>query len=108
MPAKPRTPADLGPRGRSFWHDLNGRFELDRDELELVAEAAHVLDLIERLRAEIASSVTVAGSQGQPRPHPSLGPLLAADQILIRLLGSLRLPALTATTTRNWGARRGA
>lgn len=106
MPAKPRQPADLGPRGRSFWRDVNAAFELDRDELELAVEVARTLDLIERLRSEIAASVVVAGSKGQPRPHPSLAPLLAADQILVRLLSSLRLPDLaeTATTTK-WRAR---
>ncbi len=108
MAAKPRTPPDLGPRGRAFFHDLHSRYELDRDELELAVEAARTLDLIETLRSEVAAAVTVAGSKGQPRPHPALGPLLAADQLLVRLLASLRLPNLTEATTTTWRSRRGA
>ena len=108
MPAKPRQPPDLGPRGRAFWRDLNAAYELDRDELELAVEVARTLDLIETLRSEVAAAVTVAGSKGQPRPHPALSSLLAADALLVRLLASLRLPDLSATTARNWRSRRGA
>ena len=98
---RPRPPAGLGQRGARFWRDVQRDYSLDRAELEVLAECCRILDLIDSLRAEVAETgVIVAGSMGQPRVHPAVPQLLAAQALLGRLLRSLALPALPSEEER--------
>lgn len=90
---KPKAPAGLGTRGRRFWSDTVATFELERDELELLAEVCRTLDEIEQLREAVSVHGAVTeGSRGQVRTHPALGELRMARSTLARLLAQLALP----------------
>jgi len=72
-PRKPSPPADLGVRGRKFWHSTVAAFELSDVEQELLNECCRLLDECESLRAAVdADGTTVTGSAGQTRVHPAL------------------------------------
>jgi hypothetical protein len=62
-------------------------------EAELLTEACRACDTIDGLRAALdGSELVVAGSMGQERVNPLAVALLAAQDNLRRLLGSLGLP----------------
>jgi len=59
----PTAPTGLGARGRAFWRATVEGFDLERGELELLAEVAHMLDEIDELTAALArDGVLAAGS----------------------------------------------
>ena len=95
----PRPPKGLGPRGRAFWRDVIGAYELDRDELELLAESCRTLDTCDQLQAVLdRDGLSVTGSTGQRRIHPGVGELRASRLALGRLLGQLALPDVDGDT----------
>lgn len=68
-------------------------WELNRDEVELLAESCRCLDQLEALREAIdADGVTVPGSEGQPRVHPAISQMNATRGLLGKLLAQLGLP----------------
>jgi P27 family predicted phage terminase small subunit len=92
-PRPPRAPSDLRARGRAFWRDVVGTFGLERDELEILAEACRAMDHLDEMREIIASDgVTVPGSRGQLAPHPLLVEQRGTRVTLARLLSQLALP----------------
>lgn len=66
------TPADLTPEGRgaSFYEAVTTTYELGPDELELLAEVARMLDLLDALR-EATTAPVIATDRG-PIVHPAL------------------------------------
>jgi phage terminase small subunit len=93
MATKPRAPSGLGSRGGRFWRTVVDTYELQPDELELLAECCRTLDDLDKLRKAIGrDGTTVAGSKGQTRTHPALAELRQTRLALGRLLGQLGLP----------------
>ena len=88
-PAVPSPPSDLRPRGRGrrFWRDVLGTFELAVDELELLAEACRQLDLLDALRAAAGDEVVVDG-----KTHPAIVEARHTRIELRRSLAQLNLP----------------
>ncbi len=92
--------ADLGPRGRRFWTETSAQYEFDAAEAELLVEACRLLDLIERLHAEVdREGTTTLGSSGQPVRHPSLAALHDARGLLTRVISALNIPAAEDTAS---------
>lgn len=90
-----KAPTGLGGRGRAFWRATVSGFDLERGELELLAEASRTLDEIDALTAAIGrDGVTVAGSTGQTRTHPAINEVRQHRLALGRLLAQLALPDL--------------
>jgi len=90
-----KAPTGLGPRGRAFWRATIAGFDLERGELELLAEVCRTLDEVDALTAAIGrDGVTVAGSAGQTRTHPAINEVRQHRLALGRLLGQLALPDL--------------
>jgi len=91
---RPRAPAGLSEAGRGLWRAIVGRYELDPAETMTLFQACKCADLIARLDAELAAAdgLTVAGSEGQPRPHPHLAATAAQRRTLEHLLHALALP----------------
>jgi hypothetical protein len=94
-PSKPpRPPRGLGSAGRRLWRGIVAGYELDADDLALLSEACAVSDRIAAMEGELAGvPLTVAGSRGQPAPHPLLAQQRAERGLLVRLLDRLQLPA---------------
>ncbi|MEU4287805.1 P27 family phage terminase small subunit [Kribbella sp. NPDC026596] len=93
MSTKPKAPAGLGARGRAFWRDVLAVWEVNRDELELLAEACRCLDQLDDLRAAISrDGVTVLGSLGQTRVHPAVSQVNATRGVLAKLIAQMGLP----------------
>jgi len=99
-------------RGEAFRVDVLARFELNRDELEVLTEACRTLDLLDELRSALArDGVSVAGAAGQPRAHPMVAQINATRATLGRLLAHLALPSAEGTqmpSTRSVRAQRAA
>jgi hypothetical protein len=89
----PKPPDDLRPRGRgrSFWRSVLAEHEARPDELELLAEVARQLDLLDALREAVGETLVVDG-----RMHPALVELRQVRQELRRCLAQLALPDLDA------------
>ena len=97
MPTK--SPPGLGARGRAFWRDTAAGFDLERAELELLAEVCRSLDEIDELTAVVRrDGVTVAGSTGQVRAHPAINEVRSHRLALGRLLAQLALPNVDGVT----------
>ncbi len=68
-------------------------FELTDPELELLAKAASVADLLDRVEGELAGAPLVeAGSRGQPVASPLIRSQIELGGHLVRLLEALALP----------------
>ena len=93
MTEKNAASVDLGSRGRKFWRETVGSFELTRAELEILKEACRVLDRLDELASVItAEGSTTAGSKGQTVIHPALGEARGQQLVLHRLIAALALP----------------
>lgn len=95
----PAAPKDLVARGRGvrFWRAVLAEYECSPVEIELLGEAARVLDELDVLRGAVArEGATVVGSRGQTRAHPALGELRQARGELRRLLDALAIPTPAA------------
>jgi hypothetical protein len=89
---RPVAPADLGPRGLAFWVEVHSTYVLSAAEVELLAEACRVLDLLDRLRVMVeGSGVVVVGAAGQEKLNPALAEARASRALLAKLLGQLGL-----------------
>lgn len=90
-----KPPADLVPRGRGrrFWRAMTAEYTLRVDEIEVLAESARMLDLLDVLRERVAEDGPVVdGSRGQVVVHPALVELRQVRQELRRTLGQLGIP----------------
>lgn len=88
----PSAPADLVAkgRGRRFWRAVLADHVLRADELELLAEACRLLDLLDQLRA--ASSPLVVTGKAGPRTNPAVVEARQTRVELRRTLAQLCLP----------------
>jgi hypothetical protein len=64
----PNPRSDLTPRGRGrrFWRAVTGTFEADPHDLELLAEVARMLDLVDRLRDMTADAPPAVDGRTNP------------------------------------------
>lgn len=86
----PRPPAELGAAGRAFWRETVAEYDLTPDALLVLRAVCDELDLIERVRADMAEqSTTVRGSQNQPVANGLLAELRQHRALLATLLGRL-------------------
>jgi hypothetical protein len=89
----PEPPDGLGEPGVRLWTSIASEFVLNAGELEILRQAAATADEIGLLEAELrASSLVVAGYNGQPRPNPLLKIIQDHRLLLRRLVDSLALP----------------
>jgi hypothetical protein len=89
----PRAPDGLGQAGRRFWRAVTGVYELSPGEIESLRQAARVVDLLERIDAQlVAEDLTVVGSVGQQKAHPLLASAAEQRRVLEQLLNAMALP----------------
>jgi hypothetical protein len=114
-----RAPHGLGQAGRRFWRAITGAYELSPSETESLRQAVRVVDLLERIDAQlVAEDLTVVGSVGQQKSHPLLAASEAQRRVLEQLLNAMALPppheiegrrrspAATAAAQARWRERR--
>ncbi len=92
---RPAAPSQLKPggRGRRFWRATIARCELSDHELQLLAEACGVLDLIDVLAVAIERDGPLStGSRGQPVTNPAVQEVRLQRHLLAKLLSALALP----------------
>jgi len=86
-------PADLASRGRKFWRETVGSFELTKAELEILREVCRTLDDLDRLAAcVLADGAMATGSAGQPVVNPAVSEARGQRAVLHRLVAALALP----------------
>lgn len=101
----PKTPTNLGKRGRALWSSIAGTYELRADELCTLEDACREADLIERLHAELAvAELTTKGSMGQEVASPYVSEIRQHRTVLTNLLKGLKLPDSPAGATRKRAA----
>ena len=89
-------------RAGQLWRSVNAAYELDPAEKQLLGEACATLAELERVEQELSEApLIVAGSTGQPVPHPLLATAQHHRQLLERLLRALALPVPGETTGTN-------
>ncbi len=112
MTEKNAAPPDLAARGRKFWRETTGQFELTPAELEILKETCRTLDDLDRLAASVAAEgAMVLGSAGQPVVHPGLTEARGQRQVLHRLVAALALPdeaGAAVPSSQNIRAKRAA
>ena len=71
MTTKP-APRGLAARGRSLWREVTTSYSMNPAEAVILHELCRVVDVLDRLAAELAASddVLVGASRGQLRPNP--------------------------------------
>jgi hypothetical protein len=74
---------------------MNETYEFDYEKLTLLEQAAHEVDLIERLQEQIDNDPTLIarGSQGQPVSSPAVGAIKEHRALLLALTKGLDLPS---------------
>lgn len=85
-------PKDLVPRGRGrrFWRKVTATYGFRPDELVLLEEVCRHMDLVDEYRSKIAEGqLVIAGSRGQPAPHPLLQELRSSRDLIGKLLRQL-------------------
>jgi len=88
-----RPPKDLNAAGRAFWRSVLSDFEPNSAELQLLHEACRTKDELDVMVAAVAAeSPVVAGSKGQPRPHPLLAEIRQHRRLLDQLVVALGMP----------------
>lgn len=91
------SPKGLQARGRALWRELNGKYEFDPQEVDLVLEVCRTLDTIDALAAAVAGAgVMIVGSQGQPVINPAVAELRQQQAGFARLMTSLNLGSAEA------------
>ncbi|MFJ3958891.1 hypothetical protein [Arthrobacter sp. NPDC090010] len=89
-----RMPTGLSGPGKALWKAVTADFELADHEAAQLAEACHVRDTIEALRAEVKASGTMIPSSQGMRLHPAIAEIRAQQLALARLLATLAVPGL--------------
>jgi hypothetical protein len=91
-PRKP-VPGDLKARGKALWRNVGRTYALDPAETALLHELCRTVDELDALTAAMDDqSPVVAGSQGQPRPHPLLAEIRQHRKVAESLAVALALP----------------
>ncbi|KWX03720.1 hypothetical protein TH66_13050 [Carbonactinospora thermoautotrophica] len=86
-------PLDLGDAGRAFYAEVTAKYELNVDELRILAAAAKTLDELAALEAMVKEHGVVAkGSRGQLRVSPAIEAIREHRALFLRLVGALALP----------------
>lgn len=87
----PRAPAGVGRAGRALWRAVLAEYDLSPPELQLLTEACHTADELDRLRRLVEeANPIVDGSRGQPRANPLLAEIRRHRETLARLLAALK------------------
>jgi hypothetical protein len=94
-------PGVLGTSGRRLWDSVTSLYGLSPAELELLWQAAQVVDVIDALSEVVWSgNAKVKGSAGQIKAHPLLAAVNDQRRLLDGLLRSLNLPLPSEETGR--------
>lgn len=97
----PKSPVNLGKRGKALWASIAGVYELRPDELCTLEDACREADLIERLHAELANAeLTTKGSMGQEVASPYVSEIRQHRTVLTNLLKCLKIPDSPAGAQR--------
>jgi hypothetical protein len=105
MPPKP--PQGLGKRGRSLWKRVVAEYKLRPDEVDILTEACHTLDLIQRLQDELhAVDLLTLGSKKQERVTVVATEIRQQLLVLNQLLAKLKLPDEPGATPDARGMER--
>ncbi len=104
--ADSQLPKGLGPAGRALWRRIEHGFRLREDEIEVLAAACKVADMLTRLdEAMVDEPLVVPGSAGQLREHPLIAEARQQRALLARLLYQLRLPDAADVAVRHAAVR---
>ncbi|MCK9496749.1 MAG: hypothetical protein M0R75_14825 [Dehalococcoidia bacterium] len=93
--AAQKAPTGLKAKGRRFWQEVTGKYDLRIDELRILEDACREVDLIDRIEKALnarGAQLTVRGSQGQPVANPLIAEVRQHRTVLKSLLSSLKLP----------------
>ena len=86
-------PQSLDAAGRRLWREVTRYYDLAPHELELLRQAARVVDVLARIDVTLLDSeLVVEGHVGQPRAHPLLAASVMQRQVLDALFRSMGLP----------------
>jgi hypothetical protein len=89
-------PRDLGRHGRKLWDAVQREYGIaDRGGIELLAQAAGALDLIEALGEAIARDGAIVYGRAGPKAHPAVKDQIAARAFLVRTLEKLGVTSET-------------
>lgn len=104
----PTAPAGLGTRGRRYWRQILGQFELSDSEMQLLTEVCRCLDRLDLLDEAIRElGATVTGSQGQTVVNPAMTEARGQQALLHRLVAALALPDEDGTAVPSGHSIRG-
>jgi hypothetical protein len=88
-----KPPAGLRVAGKRMWDEIVTEFIPSPGELEILRQAAHTCDEVDRLEKELRKQpFMVEGYNGQPRPNPLFKVLQEHRTLLRRLVDSLNIP----------------
>jgi hypothetical protein len=115
-----RSPAGLGPVGKSLWKSMHDEFDFAEEphKLQILAQTCRVADIVAELdEAADEAPLTVKGSMGQLVISPFIAEARVQRAVLAQLIGRLGLPdtdevqaeqvAKLSRTRRYAGARGG-
>jgi hypothetical protein len=90
---RPSPPKDLNAPGRRLWRAVLAEFDANPAEIQLFYELCRTTDELDVMATQLADeSLTVAGSKGQPRPHPLLAEIRQHRRLVDQLVVDLGLP----------------
>ena len=88
-----KQPAGLSHQGKALWQDITKDHVLTPVEFQLLAQACHTVDLIDRLRKELdKSDLVVQGYNKQPVANQLLTEIRGHRTTLGSLLRQLQIP----------------
>jgi hypothetical protein len=100
----PKPARGLKRSGRRLWMDISARFELEREELDLLERACRTRDLLDELDGIVRREGTIVNR----RAHPALVELRQQSIVFTRLIASLRIPDKEGVRAQRRGRARGA
>src|SRR6202035_1043081 len=93
MVAAKSPPRDLQKSGKALWRNITQTTEFDAAEIALLHQLCRVIDIIDRIWADIGDmGVTVAGSTGQPKANPLLAEMREQVKVADQLVTALAIP----------------
>lgn len=88
-----RAPAGLGSKAKRLWDRVTTDYVLRPDEVVLLEEACHTIDLIGELKKRVAKEpCIIPGSRGQRIAHPLLMEIRQQRAAFARIMKQLDLP----------------
>lgn len=85
--------ATYGEQGNALFAAVTEKYELDADEMKVVAMACQSADDLAALEAALVGApVVVTGSTGQQRVNPLFAEIRATRALIGQLLGRIKLP----------------